>query len=663
MTASGGNHGLGVAYAGWMRSKPVTVILPESTPTLKAQKIAYELRGDGRTIFIESKGYFFLDRQGHLSRMIGFLEDVTVQRHAQDELARAHDGLEARVAERTSELAHAYAVIQDRALQQEAVALLGQYALAGAELPAVYEEALARVRAVLKVEFCIVMEVAPGGEEFLVRAKSGGSPDLFFPRIPTDRGSQSGYALLVGEPVVVEDMATETRFSVCAPLQEIGMRSGVSVQIAAGEEAIGTLGAFCAAPRKFTRDDVHFLQSVANVLSAAIARQRAEESVRQAREQAEHANRAKSDFLSRMSHELRTPLNAILGFTQLLEMDGPTASQAESILHITRAGRHLLMLINEVLDIARIESGGLALSPEPIPVASFVQAAVELIRPLAHRHGVSLAVHATVAESGSHVLADAQRLKQVLLNLLSNAVKYNRPGGSVVVSGAPAAGDKLRLRVRDTGIGIARAKLPRLFIPFERLGAERTDVEGTGIGLALSRGIVHALGGELGVETVEGEGSTFWVELALAEPPEMPEPPAPVAPPAPAPGAGPPCTLLYIEDQDLNLRLVERILLHQPRYKLLSAMQGRLGIDLAREHRPDLILLDLNLPDMLGDEVLAALKADPRMRDIPVIMVSADAMGDRIEQLLAAGAAAYLTKPYRVTEFLRVIHDTLPPAH
>jgi CheY-like chemotaxis protein len=409
------------------------------------------------------------------------------------------------------------------------------------------------------------------------------------------------------------------------------------------------------------QDDVHFLQAVANVLTASIERQRAEESIRLAREQAETANRAKSDFLSRMSHELRTPLNAILGFTQLLELDKPSPSQEESISHISRAGHHLLSLINEVLDIARIESGRLALNPEPIEIGVFLRETIDLIRPLAARHEVD-AQFVEGPATTECVFADRQRLKQVILNLLSNAVKYNRPGGSVRVGCASLGGDRLRIDVTDTGRGISRERMKILFIPFERLGAEDSEIEGTGIGLALSRGIVAALHGELGVTSVEGEGSTFSVILprAIGAPAAVPAPPMAPAVIEPSTAANAPLrTLLYIEDQDLNLRLVERILQSRSEYRLLTAMQGGLGLDLAREHHPDLVLLDLNLPDMSGEEVLRRLKEDPNMRSIPVVMVSADAMGDRVEQLLELGAAGYLTKPYRVAEFLRIIAETL----
>jgi CheY-like chemotaxis protein len=305
------------------------------------------------------------------------------------------------------------------------------------------------------------------------------------------------------------------------------------------------------------------------------------------------------------------------------------------------------------------------LNPEPIEIGAFLREAIELIRPLAIRHHVDAQfVHTGAVDEV--LMADRQRLKQVLLNLLSNAVKYNRPGGQVRVSCSLLPTARLRNDVADTGRGIAAGKMKRLFVPFERLGAEETDNEGTCIGLALSRGIVTALDGELGVESVEGEGSTFWVIMPRAAVPVKPAlvlPPAPATPRATTPDTptAPQRTVLYIEDQDLNLRLVERILQPRPEYRLLTAMQGGIGLDLAREHQPDLIRLDLNLPDMSGDEVLRRLKDDPTVQKIPVIMVSADAMGDRIEQMLALGATGYLTKPYRVAEFLRVISDTLSP--
>jgi PAS domain S-box-containing protein len=388
-------------------------------------------------------------------------------------------------------------------------------------------------------------------------------------------------------------------------------------------------------------------------------RARLEQAQVAARIAAEDANRSKSEFLSRMSHELRTPLNAILGFGQLLELDELTPDQREATTQILRGGRHLLDLINEVLDISRIETGSLALSPEPVAVADQLVDAVELMRPMADQHGIHL-----VADAGrtcpDYVFADRQRLKQVLLNLISNAVKYNRRGGTVAL-GCEHGEGTVRIRVSDTGAGIPADRLAKLFTPFERLGAEQTGIEGTGIGLALSQRLAEAMGGELGVESTVGSGSTFWLELPTAEGPveryeRLTPPPMPAAP-----AVGDQRCVLHIEDNLANLRLVERILAQRSGLRVVAAMQGRLGLELAREHRPVLVLLDLHLPDMGGDLVLQRLRDDPATASIPVVVVSADATPRQAQRLLNAGAIAYLTKPIDVGALLRQVDTALAP--
>ncbi len=372
------------------------------------------------------------------------------------------------------------------------------------------------------------------------------------------------------------------------------------------------------------------------------------------------ASRAKSEFLSRMSHELRTPLNAILGFAQLLEMDHLTAEQQESVGQILKAGRHLLDLINEVLDIARIEAGRLAVSIESVSVKEVIQEGLDLVAPLAVAREIQLKVEAA-GLSDRFIFVDRQRLKQVLLNLLSNAVKYNRPGGAVTLSYAEVQGGRLRINVSDTGPGIPPDRLGQLFTPFERLGAEQTGIEGTGLGLALSKRLVEAMRGTLGVDSTVGRGSTFWVEfpLSVEEQPaaqRSAEGPRPAGVAEAARGA---FTVLYIEDNLSNLELIQHLLSRRPEIKLLSAMQGRLGLDLAREHRPDLILLDVHLPDVPGAEMVRLLREDAKTRHIPVVVVSADALPTQIQRLLAAGARAYLTKPLEVRKFLDVVDEVL----
>jgi len=382
-----------------------------------------------------------------------------------------------------------------------------------------------------------------------------------------------------------------------------------------------------------------------------------EKELRRAKEEAEGSSRAKSEFLSRMSHELRTPLNAILGFAQLLQMEELAPHSKEGIDEILKGGRHLLDLINEVLDIARIETGKLGLSLEPVLVGDVVDESLALVRPLAAQRGIVLSGPDGLDREW-HVMADRQRLKQVLLNLLSNAVKYNRMNGRVELTCEASSAGHARIRVADTGPGIPDESRDQLFSPFERLGAEHTGVEGTGLGLALSKILVEAMGGAIEVETAPGRGTRFTVTLLMVEGPAAlaSVDDKPIEANGSQRGAR---TLLYIEDNLSNLRLVEYILARRPELKVHAAMQGRLGLDLIREHHPDLVLLDLNLPDIQGAEVLGLMRDDVATRDIPVVVISADATKHQIDRLLESGASAYLTKPLDVQRFLDVIDEFL----
>jgi signal transduction histidine kinase/ActR/RegA family two-component response regulator len=412
----------------------------------------------------------------------------------------------------------------------------------------------------------------------------------------------------------------------------------------------------------FGRDELRLLDALGALADLALSRcsltereQRSQAALQRAMEDVERANTAKTDFLSRMSHELRTPLNVVLGFGQLLEMRGSLdAKDEQAVEHILRAGRHLLELINEVLDLSRIESGRMTISPEAVAIAELAGEAVDLIRPLAQSRNVRITTDLETCDA--HVTADRQRLKQVLLNLLSNAVKYNRDGGSVSVSCEHGTRGRLRLRVDDTGAGIPSTMMGRLFEPFERLGAEQGHVEGTGLGLALSRQLVELMGGEVGAQSREGAGSTFWLDLAVAEAPHHDTATTRVEPGYERPVRPPRLRrVLLIEDNLANVKLIQALISDRDHIELLPAMTGRLGLELAREHCPHLILLDQHLPDITGTEVFQRLKADPGTRDITVVIVSADATPGQIRKMRELGADDYLTKPLDVHRFLQVI--------
>jgi len=372
---------------------------------------------------------------------------------------------------------------------------------------------------------------------------------------------------------------------------------------------------------------------------------------------AEKANLAKSEFLSSMSHELRSPLNAILGFAQLMESGTPlpTPTQKSSINQILQAGWYLLELINEILDLALIESGKLSLSMEPISLLEVLHDCQAMIEPQAQKSGVRM----TFPDSDSHyfVNADRTRVKQVLINLLSNAIKYNRAGGSVEVTVSAITEGRLHINVRDTGEGLSKEKLAQLFQPFNRLGQEAGEEEGTGIGLVVSKRLIELMGGEIGAESTAGVGSVFWIELNLAPEPhfalEADMPLGLLATPLPADvGLR---TLLYVEDNRANMQLVEQLIERRPDMRLLSAGDGIRGITLARIHQPDVILMDINLPGISGIQALKILREDPVTAHIPVLALSANAMPRDIEKGLTAGFFRYLTKPIKVTEFMEAL--------
>jgi signal transduction histidine kinase/CheY-like chemotaxis protein len=399
-------------------------------------------------------------------------------------------------------------------------------------------------------------------------------------------------------------------------------------------------------------DEVGGLQSLL-LGASALVRER-ERELQVARDEAIAATQAKDEFLSRISHELRTPLTAVLGFGQLLQLEQLGEENADSVNHIVAAGEHLLALINDILDISRIEAGEISMSLEAIVLAEVVEESLSLLRPLAASRRVNL----LSSDIGGVVQADRQRLKQVLLNLVSNAIKYNREEGTVTISSGGATPTTLVCTVADTGVGIAAQDMDRLFQPFDRLGAETMGVEGTGVGLSLSKALTEAMHGSLTAESVQGEGSAFHVTLPIGTLSS-----AGVSGNGHGGGAGTPgaATVLYAEDNLASLRVVERLFAGRSE-TLQVAIQGKMVLELAKELRPSLILLDLHLPDMDGEEVLHQLRRDPVTSEIPVVILSADATPGRLERLVDQGAAAYLTKPLQLPLLLEIL-DRLGGAH
>jgi PAS domain S-box-containing protein len=394
------------------------------------------------------------------------------------------------------------------------------------------------------------------------------------------------------------------------------------------------------------------------------ARKQAEMQLKEALSAADKANRAKSDFLSSMSHELRTPLNAILGFAQLLGSASPPPSplQKRSVDQILKAGWYLLELINEILDLALIESGTLTMSNEPVSLSEVLAECRAMIEPQARSRNIAMSF--PEFDAPSFVTADRTRVKQVLINLLFNAIKYNRPDGTVTVECDRVRSGAVRISVRDTGHGLAPEQLEQLFQPFNRLGKEASSEEGTGIGLVVTKRLVELMGGRIGVDSVVGVGSVFWAELAMAQAPSLAAPDMGERTGAPAAitSGADVRTILYVEDNPANLELVEQLIARRPDLRLLSAAEAKTGIEYARAYMPEVILMDINLPGLSGTDAMAFLRADKLTAHIPIIALSANAVPRDIQKGLDAGFFSYITKPIMVNKFMDALDSALSHA-
>jgi len=617
-------------------------------------------RANGEIIWVQDRGDVVeRDATGQTKRMVGSISDITERKQAERALLDSKQQLE------------------QRSSMLEIVNALTQRLHATLDVNAIAEAAVDGLRSYTQAPRIAFFQIE--GETGLLKpiAHHGlDKQETQFGSYQPLEHSAADIALKQREMLVHSDVQTDERLSpeLKLTLSRMKLCSMLTLPLFYREENLGSIEILFADDSGFSTLELDTCRAIGQAVSLALAnaaqRDKLEERVEQrtaqlaaAKEEAERANRAKSEFLSRMSHELRTPLNAIIGFSQLLESEEELSEfQLDYTQEILRAGRHLLELINDVLDLARIEAGKLTVSNEPVQIKPVLEECLTLIKPLAEYRGVQIAK--ADPRCALSVQADGTRLKQVLLNLLSNAVKYNQEQGLVTIVCKPS-GDHIQIRITDTGAGLTPEQQTRLFKSFERLEADKAAIEGTGIGLALSKRLTELMHGKIGVESAPGVGSTFWIEFPAAEAKAESEE-EPSLMPAKAEHDPPEqiniehqWEILCIEDNPANLRLVERILARRKDIRMLSAASPSIGLELAQNHLPALILLDINLPEMDGYAVMECLRTNEATRHIPVVAISANAMAKDLARGKAAGFHDYLTKPLDVDKLLTVVNDII----
>jgi PAS domain S-box-containing protein len=576
--------------------------------------------------------------------------------------------------------------LEQRSHMLEIVNSLTQKLHTTLDVEAIAEAAVQGLSSYTQAPYITFYQNEPQADRFKLIASHGVNPDQI--QLVSNKSlhhSVAGAALQQREMLVSTDIQNKERLNPAIKLMFLrsGLQRMIALPLFHRDEDLGAIEILFPDAAEFTELELDTYRAIGQAVSLAlinaVQRDQLEDRVEQrtaqlaaAKEEAERANRTKSEFLSRMSHELRTPLNAIIGFSQLLESEEAlTPSQIDFVQEILRAGRHLLDLINDVLDLARIEAGKLTVSNESVQILPVLEDCLTLIKPIAEYRNVQI----TKADPrcALNVLADRTRLKQVLLNLLSNAVKYNQENGLVtVVCKSVGNGERVQIRVTDTGQGLDTEQQKRLFKSFERLEADKNAIEGTGIGLALSKRLTELMHGSIGVESEPGAGSTFWVELPVAMPTELQDDGEkaiqlrPVGATATAGNTAAQTTAIHnqwevlcIEDNPANLRLIERILASRQDIHLLSAVTPNVGLEMAQNHLPSLILLDINLPEMDGYAVMECLRTSDTTRHIPVVAISANAMPKDLARGNLAGFYEYLTKPLDVKKLLHVINEII----
>ena len=477
-------------------------------------------------------------------------------------------------------------------------------------------------------------------------------------QIPTDpRGTDLGGRIAYFDEVFCADVGNgDPQLAPYLPLLHlINAHDGLAVAWTAGTMRLGVVHVWDSTRGRFSAEDVRVLRTAAQAAGMVWHHHMAMRQLRDARSEAEAASTAKSDFLSRISHELRTPLSAVLGYAELLELTYLDDQQREQVGAILRGANHLLELIGDILDMSRIDAGTLPVSMDDVDLKPVIDESLDLVMPLAADRDITLRVGSVPRLL---VRGDRQRILQILVNLVGNAVKYNRKGGDVMVSVTQSGDVGVRVSVRDTGGGITPENLARLFVPFERLDAGARGIDGTGLGLALSRHLVEAMNGSIGVRSTPGDGSTFWIDLERVETDVRSHRRPEARSPVPVRSVRE-TTVLYIEDSRTNVDLVAEMLARRPGLHVVAAVDGATGIRLAQEHRPDFIFLDAHLPDMPGEQVISELLASDTTKAIPVIVLSADATAETRQRLEAAGARAYLAKPISVRTLLSAVDELL----
>jgi len=640
-------------------------------------------RKDGSRYDVELHLQLMKEERSPIFVAIG--QDITERKRAEKSLRNAHDQMEQRIVERTQSLTEE--IQERRTIEAELLDRTELLQLLNA-LTTIANEADdtdAAMTACLK-EICEYTSWPVGH----IYAVSKSDPNVFVPTniwymenpewfsafhditMKTEFEKSIGLpgrVMASGKPEWIENVTKDPGFIRDHAGVDIIVRAGFGFPIKVRNKVVAMMEFFSPFEQKTDQTLIQFINQIGQQFGHLYERAESERTLLEAKEKADSANQAKSVFLASMSHELRTPLNAIIGFSQMLQFtpkDPLSEKQTDYVTHITESGYHLLKLINEVLDLAKIEAGKVELSLEEVDAGDACKKCLNLVRGIADERNIKVAV-TNPANRVSRVWADATSLNQVLLNLLSNAIKYNRRDGTVKVELANTADGMVRFSVIDTGHGVPEGRMNELFEPFSRLGAEASNVEGTGIGLTVTRELVELMEGQIGFESEVGRGSTFWFELPQVMVLPLPED---------APDAGPESNsssalhdlqrhnsisgnILYIEDNPINISLMEAIIGEFTGAALTTAENGETGVKMARSKNPDLILLDIKMPDMNGFEALKRLRRSKKSKDIPVVAVTAAAMTKDLEKGLKAGFRDYLTKPFEAHRVLDVIYGAL----